>query len=431
MLEAPRVLIASAFGRGTWLASRLKQLGFEVHLIDVTERLGSSTKEDQEGPFGYFNLRQWGQGEQEALNSLGPTREVAGGFTLWLKNGPWELRGNTSIHRAGVLKQYERAWPLVHQFGDVIAGERKLWFEKLQPLNFDKRWIANLASDIMSNQSQRPNEAHLKSIPVSLFERYYSRVPERRNYRSSLKWCADQGVIVVENAEIPDLAIENNRVQGLEVRAEQSGFVRCHHLIWMLTSMETEHFSSRAFLKLYKGQIMEPEWCWLRYKIDLEASPDIAPLPEEFLFMEDIHLPWAHDNYAVFRQSLYENAYHVWLKLPYSQRFHRDYIQERIQPLIENLEKRNPRLKTVKVTLPSEATSHLKELGAPLYPIYRATDLAQPPGVKLKNLKFSHPEYWPSYSWGSIFTSQNHITAELKHWWSELNAEQKQKELEL
>jgi hypothetical protein len=238
-------------------------------------------------------------------------------------------------------------------------------------------------------------------------------------------------VVVVESAEIPDMAIENRKVQGLEVRSEKSGFVRCHHLIWMLSSMETEHFSPRAFLKLYKGQLMEPEWCWLRYKLDFEPSPDIFTLPEEFLFMEDIHLPWAHDNYAIFRQSFYENSYHVWLRLPYSQRFHRDYLQDRIQPLIENLQARNSRLRTLKTNLPSEATSHLKELGAPLYPIYRSTDLEKPPGIHLKNLKFSHPEYWPSYSWGSIFSSQNQMASELKLWWGEMSDEQKQKELAL
>lgn len=430
MLDAPRILVASAFGRGHWLSARLSQMGFQVQLIDVTEKLGSSTREDQEGPFGFFALREWERGEAEALNALGPTQEVSGGFTLWLKSGPWELRSSSSIHRARVLKQYDRAWPMVHQFGDVVE-DRKLWIDKLQPLHFEERWIASLAADILSNQSQWSHEAYLKSVPTSLFERYFSRTPEQRNHSASLKWCADRGVMVIENAEIPDLAIEHRKVLGLEVRTNQSHFVRCHHLIWMLTSMETAHLSPRAFLKIYKGQQMEPEWCWLRYKLDFETSMDISSLPEEFLLIEDLHLPWAHDNYVLFRQSLHENSYHVWMKLPYSQRFHRDYLQDRIQPLMENLQKRNSRLKISKMHLPSEATSHLKELGAPLFPVYRAEDLARPLGVDLKNLKLSHPESWPSYSWGTIFSSQQKITSELRQWWSELNQEQKQRELRL
>jgi len=66
-----------------------------------------------------------------------------------------------------------------------------------------------------------------------------------------------------------------------------------------------------------------------------------------------------------------------------------------------------------------------------LFPLFRSLDLAHPPGVKLNNLWFSHPEYWPSYSWGSIFSSQNQMIAGLRQWWGEMNDEQRQKELEL
>ena len=116
--------------------------------------------------------------------------------------------------------------------------------------------------------------------------------------------------------------------------------------------------------------------------------------------------------------------------MPFSQRFHQDYLTDRIKPLLENLKKRCVRLQVLNIELPIEASSNSKILGAPLFPLYRAQDLAHPPGISVKNLWFNHSERWPSYSWGPIFSTQAQITSQLQKWWGELTAEQKQKELQ-
>lgn len=430
MLSSPRIIIASAYGRGHWLAINLQRMGFNVQLIDVTHQLGATQNVDQDGPFGYFTSKAWKSQEKDFLQSLGAYKEQEHGFSLWLKGGPWELRGPTSQVRAEALKQRERALQWVQQFGDSLL-DRRGGLDKIKNFDFEERWIASLACDLLSNQSQWSNEALLKSPPAALFEPYHTHFPEDFDLNQSLRWCRDQGVVVVEDASIPDISIENQNVQGIEVSAEKSGFVRCHHLVWMLSSMETAHFSSRVFLKLFKGQIMEPEWVWIRYQIQLEPTQDLNNLPHDLLFVNDVHLPWSHDNYAIFRKSKKPNSYHVWLRLPHSQRFQREYLTERIQPVIEELQQRNPRLKVVDLKLPQETSSHLKELGAPLYPLYRSRDLAQPIGLKLKNLWYQQPEYWKSYSWASIINMQHQLVQDLRRWWGELSTEQKEKELHL
>lgn len=430
MLTSPRVMIASAFGRGHWMAVALHRLGFNVQLVDVTARLGHFRPEDQEGPFGHFASPRWDGIETEALESLGALTEQEQGFSLWLKSGPWDLRGPTAHYRGEALQQKEQVMQFVRYCAGTSA-ERKTWLQKIQNLDFDQRWLASLACDLLSHESGWPNEAFLKAPPEALFERFFYRRPETFSVESSLRWCAAQGVIVTENADIPDVALENRRVQGIEVKAAKSGFVRCHQLVWLLNSQETAHLSPRAFLKLYKGQSLDPEWCWLRYELQFEDSKELELLPKNFLFLEDFSIPWSHDNFAVFREGINKGCFHVWLRLPYSQRFHREYLVERIQPLIENIYERCPRLQAKVVGLPAEAASTSKELGAPLFPVYRAADLANPPGLSFLNLWYSHSERWSSYSPTAIFTSQAAMIAEMQQWWGRMSEEQKQKELHL
>lgn len=430
MVNSPRVMIVSAFGRGHWLSVELQRMGFNVQLVDVTPHLGKTKPEDQDGPFGFFSSPRWHGLESESLNSLGETTEVSQGLTLWLKSGPWELRGPTSRYRAEVLGQQERVWHFIEHHNDLDT-DRRAWSEKLQDLDFERRWLASFASDLMSNKSQWPNEAFQKSIPSGIFDKYCSRNPENRNLEASLKWCAEQGVVVVENGEIPDVAIEHRRIQGVEINADKSGFARCHQLIWLLTSMETAHFSPRAFLKLYEGKKIEPEWLWIRYRVEFEDSRELQELPQEFALIEDLNVPWAHDNFAMFRKAKQPRTYQVWLRLPYSQRFHREYLEARIQPVLNYLQQRCVRLKATILDLPPEAAGSLEELGAPLFPVFRESDLAQPPGISIKNLWFSHPERWPCYSWGPIYSAQTKIIHQLRQWWGELSEEQKQKELQL
>ena len=51
-LSRKDVVIASAYGRGHWLASHLSEQGWRVSLLDFTKALGPYTPEDYEGPFG-------------------------------------------------------------------------------------------------------------------------------------------------------------------------------------------------------------------------------------------------------------------------------------------------------------------------------------------------------------------------------------------
>ncbi|MEY4617628.1 MAG: hypothetical protein RJB66_2588 [Pseudomonadota bacterium] len=430
MLTSPRVIIASVYGRGHWLAVELVRAGFNVQLLELTSRISKALPEDHDGPFGYFSSPRWESLERDSLGSLGELKEKPHGYTVWLKSGPWEFAGPTSSYRAEALKQTQEAKDFVRNGSDPNV-DRGGWSNELKKADFDFRWFASLASDFQSNQGRRANDAFQNAIPSGLFEKYLTRNPETFDLKSSLKWCFDQGVVVVEDADIPDVAVENRRVQGVEVKGRKSGFVRCEQLIWTLTSAETEQLSLRVFLKLFKGRIIEPEWCWMRYKIQFDESVEFHQLPSSFLMIDDLHVPWTNENFVTFRKGQFARHYHVWMRLPYSQRFHSEYLAERIEPVLLSLRNRCPRLKAKLLTLPLEAQSHSKEIGPCIFPIYRYEDLINPPGLSFFNLWYSHPENWPSYGIEPILYSQKKIIAEMQKWWGDLTEEQKKKELEL
>jgi hypothetical protein len=429
-LQAPRILIASAYGRGHWLAATLNRLGFNVQLVDVTERLGFAPPEDQAGPFGYFGAPQWASGEGDALATLGTVTEAPQGFCLWLKSGPWELCSTLTAYRAEALSQHQEALNFVRH-GHVLTVDRKSWIEQLKMLPFERRWIASVASDMMANRSQSANKAFEMSPPAPLFERYRHLCPESYDLAQSVKWCAEQGIVVTDGADIPDVGIEHSRVTGIEIKAAKSGFVRCHHLIWMLSSKETAYLSSRTFEKLFKGKSLEPEWSWVRYRLELEESRELAQLPLGFLSIEDGHLPWAHENFVLFQKGRDRGVFHAWLRLPHSQRFQREYLSGRLEPVLAHLRDRCSTLKIKNIEWLLEAEGNTQVLGPSLYPVYRPQDLVSPPGLNYRNLWFNQPERWPSYSASAILSSQMTLARELQRWWGRLTEEQKQKELNL
>lgn len=430
MVTSPRVIIASVHGRGHWLAVELVRLGFNVQLLELTSRVSKTLPEDKEGPFGTFFSPRWEQLEKESLCSFGELQEKPHGYSVWLKSGPWEFGGPSSDYRSEALKQNQVVKDFVRNGCDPNV-DRSTWMQSLKPIDFDQRWFASLASDLHANQTQWPSEAFQKSIPTGLFEKYLTRAPETFDLKASLKWCFENGVVVVEDADVPDLAIENRRIQGIEVKGKKAGFVRCEQLVWTLTSMETEQLSPRVFLKLFKGNIIEPEWCWMRYKVQFEESIEFHQLPSGFLMIDDLRTPWTHENFVAFRKGQYARHYHVWMRLPHTQRFHSEYLAHRIEPVLNNLSKRCPRLRAKLVSLPLEANSHSSESGPSLYPLYRQEDLLNPPGLSFFNLWYSHPECWPSYAWEPIYHSQKKIINEMQRWWGDLTEEQKKKELEL
>lgn len=430
MLTSPRIMMVSAYGRGNWLAVELKRLGFNVQLVDVTEALGATTAADQEGPFPYFPAPDWIGVEKEALESFGALKENPLGMTLLLKNGPWELAGPTGTYRGEALHQIPDAMEFVKgHFGLDVS--RRAIIDRLKVKSFERRWIASLASDWMANQGQSPNEAFKESPPVGLFERCWMRSPEARSNKKSLEWCQKNGVVVVEKASIPDVSVNGRQVEGLEIKAEKSGFARFHHLVWMLSSMETKLLSESVFQKIFKGEALYPVWFWARYELEFQPSPEYSLLPNEFLMIDNIDLPWSHENFVTFRRSSEARVYHVWMRLPFSQRFQREYLTDRIKPVIGALAQHTPRLMAQLRQLPLESEAHEQSLGAPLYPVFKSTEKAIKGAGGFKNLWMSQPESWPTYDWSHIFSSQRQIVAGLRQWWGALSEEDKQKELEL
>ena len=104
------VVLISAFNRCNWLAAEMKTLGVNVHLVDLTDSLGRWAPEDWEGPLGYFQTDELLQSQKACLDEEDYSEVVDEGFSLWLKSGPFDLRGSHSpylLERFGISKDIQ------------------------------------------------------------------------------------------------------------------------------------------------------------------------------------------------------------------------------------------------------------------------------------------------------------------------------------
>ena len=48
---------------------------------------------------------------------------------------------------------------------------------------------------------------------------------------------------------------------------------------------------------------MIPKWYWTRYRMSFEKSEILECLPDHFVILEDIYLPWVHDNVIIVQEN--------------------------------------------------------------------------------------------------------------------------------
>ncbi len=432
-----RVLIVSAYGREHWLAVQLVRLGFDVQLIEVTHKLGKWTPSHYEGPFGIFISPVWTASYIDRLFQERITHEAPNGFSIWLKDGPIELRSPVTTYRLEQLNQKEKILKYVHNHDGYSDSQKKDTANRLENLSFNEKWFAKLAHYLMANKTIPTiveNENYLnRELICPLLDAFFLRRPQESALESSLQWCESQGVVVVRNGEVPDLAIHGSEVEGFEVQSAKSGFVRAHQFIWGLSSLETQYAFPKVFHKIFKDTAV-PDYSWQKFKVKLADTPEQKVLPISFLMIENLEFPWVHENFAIVNKNLTDqnsDEFDVWILIPFSQRFQTKYLENTIQKFLNQLFERAPRLKPKLISLPIEAASTSQDLGGIPFPVYDENVLSKTLTKNFSNLHFDNPETWPLLSWHGSYFGQSQIIDHISKWWSNLTPLRKEKELEL
>lgn len=414
------IVIISAFGRGHWLAVELQRSGLSVCLVDVTEKMGSSVPEDAEGPFGFFYSEKKKESQLERFLEGDPPQTLPGGFTVWLSDGPLEMKSSLTLHR---LDQLQVA-PEVRTA--ILAGEADS-FKKIQNLPFSKTWLAQIGASLAANVYFPHGELLNSKLPLSLFSNYMTIMPTRQGDQKSLDWCRRQGVKVIEKAEVIDFSFFDRKlVRGIEIRHDRSDLSRLiegERFVWCLTSEESEMLGVKIQDHLYPEGKLEPEWIWSRFRIKLLPCLEREQLPAHFLMLQDLDRPWTHENFTLVIRTGSPDFFDCWMRISNVQRFNKEHLEFRGQRLIEILKSRLELSDPQIGEYPIGYEHTYNQVGPARHPIYNLSKKTRHKVGGFQNIYFDSPEQWDCLGWEGAFAHQNGIITQINHWWEAKQAQ--------
>lgn len=421
------VILISAFGRGHWLAAALAKEGIKTTLVDVSSKLGVWPSEDVEGPFGFFRNEKISESQMERLYSDDPYEEVPNGFTLWLKEGPFECKGPNTKFKMDKSS-------LSPHVKDLLSGsaKNKALYKNLDAFDFDKSWLLHLAHQ-MAGTTYKPNALSARAgEALPLFSSFLVRQATRTGLEKSLEWLATKGVEVLRPHQIVDASFGGGKsITGLELSGEQQGLFRLEQIVWMLTSEESYFLNERLGKYFFPEGPLEPEWSWVRYRVSLQQCFERDHLPTHTLVVDDLDSPWTHENMMVLQRTTLVDQFDVWMRIPTVQRFNKEYLTVRSQRMKTHLLERMSLAEPQVLSFPQEYYYTYAQLGASRFPVFSEKQDSRRGKVLYSNLHLDGPEEWPHYSWGSYFERHEMILSQLTNWWKEkLLKEQKEKRKE-
>jgi hypothetical protein len=297
----------------------------------------------------------------------------------------------------------------IAHYDSLKADKRRELLSYLKREGFDSHWLALLAHQLGS-AIYSENAASLNhGRPLSLFSPWSLRRATRRGYEDSLKSYQRSGVRVLPHAQVLDVDLVENVVQGLEVRSDWSGIVRGKNLVWLLSSEESLRIHDKVSQRMFPRGAVTAEWCWLRYRVELSATAATEVLPKAFVHIGDRHLPWAHSNLIIVQKTERENAFDTWVRLPVHQRFQRQYLEGIGADIIQQLSLRLPATSVRMLDMPQEYRYDYTEVGPPRFPVFESAARRSAATFQASNVYFDGPEYWGNLDWLGQLHSQKRI----------------------
>jgi hypothetical protein len=420
--EADAVIV-SAFGRGNWLAQELCARGWRITLVDVSESLGKGEPEDAEGPFGLFSTPDLSPSFKKRLHDEGEMTDVPAGFALWLKDGPIECASQMTgfnLKARGISKSLESY--LRHSgIPDKESGRLK---RALSRDSFKQTWFANFAHQFTSNVFKESHRALDTGIAAPLFAPFAIRQVTAAGAIKAFKTVLSVGAKGFYRSAIQDLRFNEKVIDAIEISrlgGERSEIERSRAFIWMLSSNETQCFPEKVHSTLFPSGAVEPDWFWMRYRLEMTNQTHDNQLPIYTVAVEDPFLPWTHTNVVVLRkrgalagsmQSVGQSvgqSYDAWIKLPVHARVNASELEVYGQKIESLFERRVPAMKPKIVGMqPGAGTTDPVRV-----PIFSEAKLAKLKTLKAGNVFFCGPEQWASLDWVGQYRKQNMILTRL------------------
>jgi hypothetical protein len=420
------VLILSAYGRGNWLAAELQRENIPIVLIDVSAKLGVWPPEDLEGPFGFYRPDEMTDSQGERVFSEDPFESVDQGFTMWLEDGPLELKSSLTEYR---LQKNNQNKEVCESLMSGKLGYKNIsGIQKWASENFKESWVLHLAHQWAATTYIPSARASLVGKALKLMNPFAVRKATRAGQQKSIKWLTQKEVEVHQKTEILDLSFKNSKtISGVEIHGERSGLVHVDQIVWMLSSEESYFVAPKIAKSLFPEGALEPEWCWIRYRIKMSACPERDCLPLHILLINQVTSPWTHQNLLVLQRTALEDQFDVWIRIPNVQRFNKEYLRIRGEKIMDILRERLPLALPEIQSYPQEFYYTYSQIGPSSFPVYGEGLASRRHQMRFNNVYLDGPEIWKNYSWDDQFENQGLIRDTLLKWWKLLQ-QRKEKE---
>lgn len=398
------------------MAAELADRGFKVNLVDVSASLGRWAPEDWEGPFGFFYSEHLTPTQVARLSEEDYFDSVDQGFSVCLEDGPLDTKGPLSSHWLShnpamvLLRRHLNHWT------DHNPKAMLKLREQASLLPFEQNWFAHLAHQMASHVFLENAESLTYGRPLPLFAPLFIRRVSRRGYAKSLEWCESKGVDVHSGATLVDISIEGKLCTGVEIRSGWSGVLQSPQVVWMLSSLETERLSSNISQRLFPKGVAQPEWAWMRYRLQMDLGVYEATLPLHFALIQDKALPWSHDNLLIIQKSVSLKDYDIWARIPIHHRFQRSYLEEFGQKILSHMQEKLPILSVKIADMPQDYMYDYAELGPSLFPVYSRQGLEQLQTLSLKNIYYDGPERTTTLDWTGRFLQNQMVLNKIMAW---------------
>lgn len=409
MAQKTDITIISVYGRGNWLAAELAEKGKQVSLVDLSPSFGHWAPEDWEGPFGFFQTDKIKASQLERLAEEDYMQSVDQGFVLWLKQGPIEFKSFLTSFWIQGLGLHKKTLDYISQFDSYSDEKIKRKQTAFLEIPFEQSWLVHLAHQMSSSRYMSNATSVEMGRPLKITSPFKIRRVTRPGAEKSLAWCEQKGVRVYRDAKIKDLQIQSQFVENLEIESAWSGILSSSQFVWGLTSEETKRCNLDVFQQLFRGKQIAPTWVWVRYRVGIQSSEAAKILPIASFIIEDLALPWTHTNFMAFQQTVSENIYDVWVRIPAQHRFQRNYLKQIGEGIIRILDRRIPESFPEIVDMPQDFHYGEKDLGPSRFPVFDIDELNKMSRSRQINLFFDGPECWSSLDWGGIFEYQNQL----------------------
>ncbi len=414
-LDRKDVVIASAYGRGHWLASHLSEQGWNVSLLDFTKALGPFTPEDYEGPFGLLETDLIsGSQKSHWSTELGTNsvEQIHKGYTIWLKDGPLEGASQLSTFHTQERSLSLAVRNYLHMVGDLSDIRLKTERAQLTKLPFENSWLVRFMHQFHSNEYRDHVHSLDSDHAAPFFSRYYVRNLESDSHKKSLQTLRALNVEVIEDPEIISAKINSDEQVILSAK---HGEVETRSFVWGLTSSETEKVAKEFFKSYYRSKKLFSLWQWRKFIVSFEEQP--TEVPQCFVLLNDPHLPWTHTNAVSVRTT---NEYWVcWMRLP-SHQSSSAYFEEQASELLAVVNQRLPW---------TEPTVRYSGDSTPAWQVYDQSEKKTLKQKIAKNVLVSGPEHWRGVDPLSKFLAYREVLAQLEEIRRVWDARQAKREL--